>query len=64
MMFFDKTVATLCLQCGSEAKITYSTLSRQWIKTARYCPFCGCEFGIKEDSLIVFEKNDEVKERD
>jgi len=60
---FERQSSGLCLQCGSEYAITYTTVFKKWFKKIKFCPYCGHKMeDAPQNALLEWEVESESKE--
>ena len=40
----SKSTRALCLKCGLECEVRYTSLLAKWRRKVKYCPYCGHPF--------------------
>lgn len=56
-IIFSKFTLIICLNCGFECRVEYSSCFDKWRRKVKFCPFCGNDIrkAVSEDKSPIEE---------
>jgi len=58
---WEKFEDVLCVSCGQEYTVTYTTLFNKWTRKVRYCPYCGKALSTEATAESIYQPSEEKK---